>query len=179
MKAFRGLDGSIVLFRPDMYMKRFKTSNARLGFPDYCEDELLKLIEELVLIDQPFLGDKPGSALYIRPTSMSMTSTLGVKKPDMVKMYTILSPVQEYFAGKIHLRVCGNFERGGPESSNAFKLGSNYAPTVQITAEYNKRGFSQGLWLHNGYLLESGATNIFFVVKNPVSGNPFIFECSL
>ena len=171
MKAFRGADQSVIMFRPDIHMERFKRSSNRLGFPEYCSDELLKMIEDLVLTDQSFLGRKPGSALYIRPTAMSMTSTLGVKKPDQIKLFTILCPVQEYFAGKIHLEVCSNFERGGPESSNQYKLGSNYAPTVQITAEYNKRGFSQALWLHEGNILESGATNIFFIVKEKDTGS--------
>jgi branched-chain amino acid aminotransferase len=81
-----------------------------------------------------------------------------------------MSPVQKYFSGDIHLNVCDFYERGGPQSANAFKLGANYAPTIDITEKMHKKGFSQALWLNNGNILESGATNIFFLIKKIVDG---------
>lgn len=52
MKAYRGTDGKIRLFRPRMNMARFNRSAARIGLPIVDEDELLKVIWELVKIDQ-------------------------------------------------------------------------------------------------------------------------------
>lgn len=52
MKAYRGIDGKIRLFRPRMNMARFNRSAARIGLPIADEDELLKIIWELVKIDQ-------------------------------------------------------------------------------------------------------------------------------
>ena len=101
---------------------------------------------------------------------MGTSNSLGVKRSDKVKYYIILSPVKKYFSGKVHLAVCDTYDRGSSQSANGYKLGANYAPTVKITNDLNKQGFSQALWLNNGNILESGATNIFFVYKKVEQG---------
>lgn len=55
MKAFRGVDNEIRLFRPQMNMARFNRSAARVGLPEVDGDALLQIICKLVEIDQQFL----------------------------------------------------------------------------------------------------------------------------
>ena len=157
-------------------MKRFNSSCERLAFPTFDESQMQKLIEELVKTDINFLPNSIGECLYIRPTAMSTSFSLGVKKADKVKFFVVMSPVKKYFAGQIHLAVCETYDRGSSLSANGFKLGSNYAPTVAITSELNKKGISQALWLNNGNILESGATNIFFITKTLEKGNQLKFN---
>lgn len=56
MKAYRGIDGKIRLFRPSMNMARFNRSAARIGLPTVDEDTLLQLIWKLIKIDQHFIS---------------------------------------------------------------------------------------------------------------------------
>jgi branched-chain amino acid aminotransferase len=128
------------------------------------------LIYELLRTDLSYLPNSVGECLYVRPTAMSFSHSLGVKRADRVKYFVILSPVKKYFAGPIHLAVCDSYDRGNELSANGFKLGANYAPTVAITSELNDQGISQALWLNNGNILESGATNIFFILKTKEGG---------
>lgn len=151
-------------------MNRFKKSCERLAFPCFEPKEMQKLVKSLVELDIDFLPHSVGECLYVRPTAMSTSFSLGVKKADQVKFYVMLSPVKKYFAGPIHLAVCETYDRGSSQSANGFKLGANYAPTVAITSELNKKGISQALWLNNGNILESGATNIFFISKTMKEG---------
>ena len=146
------------------------SSCKRLGFPTFDPKELKQLIKELLRLDSNYLPTNPGGCLYIRPTAMSMTNTLGVKMADKVKLFVILSPVKEYFSGDIHLGVCESYARGSQNSANAYKLGANYAPTVAISGEYGKQGMNQVIWLNEGNILESGATNIFFIQEEIVNG---------
>jgi branched-chain amino acid aminotransferase len=155
-------------------MERFNNSCKRLAFPSFDKEEMKKLIEELLKTDINFLPNSVGECLYVRPTAMSMSSSLGVKRADMVKYFVILSPVKKYFAGPIHLAICETYDRGSNLSANGFKLGANYAPTVAITDEFQKQGISQALWLNNGYILESGATNIFFIFKTLEEGKEVV-----
>ena len=171
MKAFRGYDGKVRIFRMDNHMKRFLRSCQRLSFPWFETDQLAELIRKLVKVDQKFIPNKPGGCLYLRPTAISNSNFLGVRKSDSVKIFVIMSPVQKYFAGDIHLGVCDFYERGGPNSCNSYKLGANYAPTIEISEKFAKEGLSQALWLNNGNILESGATNIFFLIENPSGCN--------
>ena len=45
MKAYRGVDGRIRLFRPDLNMKRMNTSAERSCLPTFDPDELLECIK--------------------------------------------------------------------------------------------------------------------------------------
>lgn len=170
MKVFRGANGEARFFRIDDHMNRFRSSCGRLVFPDFDPAQMKTLIEELVRTDLRFLSSNVGECLYVRPTAISMYDTLGVKRAENVKLFAIMSPVKKYFEGKIHLAICDTYDRGNHLSSNYFKLGANYAPTVAISEEYQKKGYSQVLWLNNDKILESGATNIFFIIKTNEQG---------
>ena len=51
MKAYKAIDGSIRLFRPDKNMERLKKSMSTLRMPlDFSDEELLNCIKELVLL---------------------------------------------------------------------------------------------------------------------------------
>ena len=174
-----GVDGKPRIFRLEDHMQRFLSSCERLAFPSFDVKEMGKFIKELIKLDIRFLPKTSDGCLYIRPAAMSDTSTLGVKTADKMKVFVIISPVQGYFSSEIHLGVCETYDRGGPLSANAYKLGANYAPTIQISGKYAEKGISQALWLHNGNILESGATNIFFISKDISQGDysiHFIFH---
>jgi branched-chain amino acid aminotransferase len=128
------------------------------------------MIKKLILLDSDWIPKEKGKSLYIRPTAISMNNTLGVKRADRCRIFVILSPVGNYFADKIKLAICEDYQQGSAKGPNSFKLGANYGPTVKITNDLKKHGYNQTLWLHNGYITESGATNIFFLYYCNESG---------
>lgn len=68
MKAYRGVDGHIRLFRPNMNMNRMNLSAKRSGLPTFEGDEFIKCIQRLVSIDQEWVPHTETASLYIRPT---------------------------------------------------------------------------------------------------------------
>ena len=45
-------------------------------------------------------------------------------------------------------------------------MGANYGPTVTLTSQAEQEeGVSQLIWTYNGNMLESGASNIFFLLN--------------
>ena len=48
MKAYKGADGSLRLFRPDCNMERLKSSMARLAMPDFDGDAFLECLKTLL-----------------------------------------------------------------------------------------------------------------------------------
>lgn len=68
MKAYRGVDGRIRLFRPNMNMNRMNLSAKRSGLPTFEGDEFIKCIQRLVSIDQEWVPHTQKASLYIRPT---------------------------------------------------------------------------------------------------------------
>lgn len=68
MKAYRGVDGKIRVFRPDLNMERMNVSAMRSNLPTFDGRELLKCINRLVTIDQEWVPHSTSASLYIRPT---------------------------------------------------------------------------------------------------------------
>lgn len=68
MKAFRGVDGKIRLFRPELNMARMNSSAQRSGLPTFEPEEFIKCISRLVSIDQEWVPHTESASLYIRPT---------------------------------------------------------------------------------------------------------------
>lgn len=55
MKAYKGKDGSVRLFRPDKNMARLNKSSQRIALPTFDSNTLIKLIGEFVKQDQRFI----------------------------------------------------------------------------------------------------------------------------
>lgn len=68
MKAYRGVDGKIRMFRPNMNMNRMNSSAKRSGLPTFNGDEYIKCIAQLISIDQEWVPHTEAASLYIRPT---------------------------------------------------------------------------------------------------------------
>lgn len=68
MKAYRGVDGRIRMFRPNMNMNRMNLSAKRSGLPTFDGDEYIKCISRLVSVDQEWVPHTEAASLYIRPT---------------------------------------------------------------------------------------------------------------
>jgi len=166
MKAYKGRDGKLYLFRPLENMKRFLLSNERLAFAPFNPEELVKLLGEFVKVERNWIPESKHASLYLRPTAIALEDILGIHRAKANMIYIVASPVGNYFSGSIKLSVCEDYWRGTPYSASGYKLGSNYAPTVLIGDQLAKRGYSQAIWTFKEQLLESGATNMFFVIKD-------------
>lgn len=68
MKAYRGVDGKIRMFRPNMNMNRMNLSAKRSGLPTFDGDEYIKCMQRLVSIDQEWVPHTEKASLYLRPT---------------------------------------------------------------------------------------------------------------
>lgn len=68
MKAYRGVDDKIRLFRPDLNMERMNLAAQRSGLPTFDGEELIKCLIRLIQIDQEWVPHSETSTLYLRPT---------------------------------------------------------------------------------------------------------------
>lgn len=167
MKAYKDKNGNIRLFRPLQNMKRFLSSCNRLTFPSFNPDELLELVSKYSVLEKNWIPETGKGSLYLRPLAISMADFLGVEKPNNCSLFVMGCPVGGYFKGdNIKLIVDETYLRGHPKNAAGFKISSNYGPTVKLSSQVENKGFLQTIWTHNENLIESGASNIFFVLKN-------------
>lgn len=174
MKAYRGVDGRVRVFRPQLNMDRMNLSAERSGLPTFDGNELVQCINKLISIDQEWVPHSEASSLYIRPTLIGIDGTLGVSSSESALLYTILCPVGSYFAGTdttmkgVSLLADPSYTRAWPGGCGDRKMGSNYGPTIRVQSEAIRRGRQQVLWLYGDdhQLTEVGTMNIFMFYIN-------------
>lgn len=172
LKAYRGFDGKLRLFRPDCNAKRFLMSSVRISLPSFPPAEVEKLLLALMAVDGPkwLPRDRPGSFIYLRPTLIGTQSQLGVQAPSEALLYIISSymPVMDSPAGGLKLHTSpDDMVRAWVGGFGYAKVGANYGPSLLATKEARARGFGQILWLYGseGYCTEAGASNFFVLWK--------------
>lgn len=176
LKAYRGFDGKLRLFRPDCNAKRFLTSSVRISLPTFSPPEVEKLLLALMAVDGPkwLPRDRPGSFIYLRPTLIGTQSQLGVQAPSEALLYIIATymPIFDQTPGGMKLHTSpDDMVRAWVGGFGYAKVGANYGPSLLATNEARARGFGQILWLYGsqGYCTEAGASN-FFVVWRTKNG---------
>ncbi|XP_074990999.1 branched-chain-amino-acid aminotransferase, mitochondrial-like isoform X1 [Calonectris borealis] len=167
MKAFRGADDKIRLFRPELNMQRMERSAQRVCLPAFDGAELLECIRALVRLEQEWVPPGPRASLYIRPTFIGTEPSLGVAPPGQALLFVILCPVGPYFPGghfsPVGLLADPSHTRAWPGGAGHCKLGGNYGPTIALQRAAQARGCQQVLWLHGPerLLTEVGTMNLF------------------
>ena len=174
LKAFRGFDGKLRLFRPDLNCKRMLMSTLRISLPGFDPAELEKLIIMLMSIDGPkwLPASRPGSFLYLRPAIIGTQPQLGVQTPKEALLFITASFMPRMDSPKGGMKLHTNPEdmvRAWVGGFGYAKVGANYGPSLLATNEAKERGFTQILWLYGkeGYCTEAGASNFFLVWKTP------------
>uniref|UniRef100_A0A3B3ZUE5 Branched-chain-amino-acid aminotransferase n=1 Tax=Periophthalmus magnuspinnatus TaxID=409849 RepID=A0A3B3ZUE5_9GOBI len=172
MKAFRGADNHIRLFRPMLNMERMHRSADRSCLPLFDKQELLKCIKSLVELDQDWVPFSQNTSLYIRPTFIGTEPSLGVSRASKAMIFVIVGPVGPYFTtgsfNPVSLLADPAFVRAWKGGVGAYKMGGNYGPTIAVQNEAVKRGCQQVLWLYGPEeeITEVGTMNLFIYWTN-------------
>ncbi|KAF2072240.1 hypothetical protein CYY_006440 [Polysphondylium violaceum] len=169
MKAYKDSKGNVRLFRPMENMNRFLSSASRICLPSFNKEAVVELIKKLVLLDKDWIPEGRGYSLYLRPTLIATQKSLGVGASNSALLFVIASPVGPYYPEgfkPVRLIADDRYVRAWTGGPGAYKLGSNYAPTIFPQLDAAKKGFSQVLWLLNDYVTEVGTMNMFVLWKN-------------
>uniref|UniRef100_A0A8D0DKR2 Branched-chain-amino-acid aminotransferase n=1 Tax=Salvator merianae TaxID=96440 RepID=A0A8D0DKR2_SALMN len=172
MKAFRGPDKRIWLFRPMLNMERMIRSSQRFCLPAFNKSELLECIRQLIRIDQDWVPHSDAASLYIRPIFIGTEPSLGVARSSRALLFVILGPVGPYFAtgsfNPISLLADPRFVRAWIGGVGESKAGGNYGPTIYVQDEAAQKGCQQVLWLYGDdhQITEVGTMNIFVFWKD-------------
>ncbi|KAF7561800.1 hypothetical protein G7046_g2342 [Stylonectria norvegica] len=172
LKAFRGYDGKLRVFRPDRNAARLLMSSGRISLPLFEPAEVEKLIIKLLSVDGPkwLSKERAGQFMYIRPTIIGTAPQLGVSAPRKALLYIIVTfmPRLDTPAGGMRLHTSPeDMVRAWVGGFGYAKVGANYGPSLMATQDAKRRGYHQILWLYGeqGECTEAGASNFFVVWK--------------
>ena len=179
LKAYRGKDDGIYLFRPRDNFKRLNRSAIRMCMPEVDIDLTMAAMRQLILIDQDWIPGNNGTALYVRPAMFATEPHLGVRPSRTYIFFIILGPVGAYYKeglNPVKIFVEDTYVRAAPGGTGEVKTGGNYAASLLSAEKAKAKGFTQVLWLdavEHRYVEEVGTMNVFFVIDDELISTPF------
>ena len=178
LKAFRGVDGKLRLFRPQKHVERLNNSARRMCIPPLDPELALQSIVTVVQTDGEWVPRMLGTSLYIRPTIIASEAFLGVRPARSYVYFVILSPVGAYYPegmAPVKIRVEERYVRAVEGGLGGAKTGANYAASLMAGEDAKHQGFTQVLWLdgvHRRYIDEVGTMNIMVKIGDEVITPP-------
>lgn len=132
----------------------------------------MEMVEMAVKLNERFIPPYgSGASLYIRPVEIGMTARVGVKPADEYCFIILVTPVGPYFkSGFKPTNICimREFDRVAPRGTGRWKVGGNYAASLQAGEKAHDMGYSAVLYLdpkEKKYLDECGPAN-FYAIKD-------------
>ncbi len=192
LKAYRGKDGKVRLFRWEENWKRMnRSADGILMQPvpkEIFEAACMKVIELNSEYIPPY---GTGGSLYLRPLLFGSGPKVGVSPADEYLFMVFVSPVGPYFKEgfkPVKMQIVRDFDRAAPMGTGHIKVGGNYAASLKAGERAHKEGFSASIFADSKtkqYIDEAGPAN-FFGIKDgkyitPDSGSilPSITNMSL
>jgi branched-chain amino acid aminotransferase len=180
MKAYRGKDGAIFLFRPMENIRRMNVSAERLCMPQIDEGLFLEGLTKLLLLDKDWIPHGSGTSVYIRPTMIATEPSLGVHSANEFLFFIVIGPVGTYYPegfAPTKIFVAEEYSRSAPGGTGNVKAGGNYAASLYAGEIAKKMGYTQVLWLdavERKYVEEVGTSNMFFMIGDELITAPLM-----
>ncbi|WP_431270521.1 branched-chain amino acid aminotransferase [Dankookia sp. P2] len=174
LKAFRGDDGKIRLFRPDRHAERFNRSAKIMCMPELPVDIIRQSFDALIGVDHAWVPHMPGTSLYLRPTIIATDVFLGVHPAHSYLYFLILSPVGSYYSEgvkPVRILASDSHVRAVKGGTGEAKTAANYAASLAGQRDAAAAGYTQVLYLdgvHRKYLDEVGTMNIMVRIGDEV-----------
>ena len=173
LKAFRGADGVVRIFRPDENAKRLRRSAEFLDMPAPSEEMFIEMCAEYVRWNIDFLPPYGYNAsMYLRPVLIGTDKQLNLKSPVEATFVVMGIPAGSYSGAKsltpVTAVISRDFDRAAPHGTGSYKLSSNYAPSFHAYNIAHALGFQELLFLDPATqtkIDEFGSSN-FFGIKD-------------
>ncbi|CAG7900015.1 unnamed protein product [Brassica rapa] len=174
MKAYRGEDGRVLMFRPELNAMRMKNGAERMCMHSPSVQQFMEGVKQTVLANKRWVPPPGKGSLYLRPLLFGSGASLGVSAASEYTFVVFGSPVQNYFkegTAALNLYVEEVIPRAYIGGTGAVKAISNYGPVLDAMRSAKARGFSDVLYLDaetKKNIEEVSAANIFLVKGNTI-----------
>ncbi len=173
MKAFRGVDSKVRLFRWKENAKRFRTSADGIMMQEVPDELFFSAIDKVVRLNAKYIPPYgTGAALYIRPLLIGSGPQVGVKPANEYLFVVFVGPVGPYFKegfNPVTVELVHDFDRTAPLGTGHIKVGGNYAASLRPADRAHKDGYSSVLFLdakEKKFIDEAGPANFFGIRNN-------------
>ncbi|MBI9034703.1 MAG: branched-chain amino acid aminotransferase [Bacteroidales bacterium] len=173
LKAFRGKDGKIRMFRIEENAKRMQNSAEGIMMAHVPTELFVEACVKAVKLNERFVPPYgKGASLYLRPLLIGSGPQVGVKPADEYMFMVFVGPVGPYFKegfNPVKMRMSREFDRAAPLGTGCYKVGGNYAASLRAGDKAHADGFAAALFLdakEKKYIDEAGPANFFGIKDN-------------
>lgn len=173
LKAFRGKDGKIRIFRLEANAARLQASCRGILMPELPTEKFKDAVVNVVKLNERFIPPyESGAALYIRPLLIGTSARVGVSPSTEYLFVVFVTPVGPYFKGGFSANpyvILRRYDRAAPLGTGIYKVGGNYAASLRANKEAHDLGYSCEFYLdakEKKYIDECGAANFFGIKDN-------------
>lgn len=175
LKAYRGDDNRIRLFRPEQNALRMQMGAERMCMPSPTAEQFVGSIKQTALANKRWVPPPGKGSLYIRPLLLGTGAILGVAPSPEYTFLAYASPVGNYFTGSMHFSVEDKVYRAIPGGTGGIKSITNYSPIYKAVTQAKAKGFTDVIFLDAATgknIEEATACNIFVAKGNVISTPP-------
>ncbi|MDR2926914.1 MAG: branched-chain amino acid aminotransferase [Cytophagaceae bacterium] len=179
LKAFRGKDNKIRIFRMDENAKRLARSANGIMMAPVPVELFEKMALQVVELNKRFVPPyESGASLYLRPLLIGTEPRVGVAPSEEYLFVIFVTPVGPYFKEGFKLTnvaIMHNYDRAAPNGTGNIKIGGNYAASLKAGKIAKEKGYSAVLYLDSKekkYIDECGPANFFGINKDGVYVTP-------
>ncbi len=172
MKAYRGKDNKIRLFRWEENAKRMINSARGIVMAEVPEELFRDVVFKAVRMNERFVPPYgSGASLYIRPLLFGSGAEVGVKPSSEYMFLVFVTPVGPYFKGgvkPVNMMICRDVDRAAPLGTGEYKVGGNYAASLRAIIKAKDKDYANVIFLdakEKKYIDECGPAN-FLAIKN-------------
>lgn len=172
LKAYRGKDGKVRLFRWEENWKRMnRSADGILMQPvpkEIFEAACMKVIE---LNNEYIPPYGTGGSFYLRPLLFGSGPKVGVSPADEYLFMVFATPVGPYFKEgfkPVKMQIVRDFDRAAPMGTGHIKVGGNYAASLKAGQRAHHEGFAASIFADSKtkqFIDEAGPAN-FFGIKD-------------
>lgn len=173
LKAFRGKDGEIRLFRWEENAKRMQDTAQGIMLAEVPTGLFKDAIHKAIKLNERFVPPYgSGASLYVRPLLIGSGPEIGVNPSREYLFMVFVTPVGPYFKEgfkPVDLLLTREFDRAAPLGTGKYKVGGNYAASLTSMKKSHDAGFANVMYLdakEKKYIDECGPANFFGIKEN-------------
>ncbi|MBE9492352.1 MAG: branched-chain amino acid aminotransferase, partial [Bacteroidetes bacterium] len=173
IKAFRGVDGKVRVFRWDENAKRMRRSAAGIMMAEVPDELFKKAMVTVIKLNEKYVPPYgTGAALYIRPLLIGTGPQIGINPAIEYLFMILVGPVGPYFKegfNPVKIQLVSDYDRAAPQGTGHIKVGGNYAASLRPADRAKMEGHANILFLdstEHKYIDEAGPANFFGIKGN-------------
>jgi len=163
MKAYKGENGDVYLFRPEKNFIRMNKSAERLDMPQIPEEIFMEGLKTLVDLDRQWVPSTYGMSLYLRPVMFATEEAITARSSNEYLFAILTAVAPNYYNKPLSVKIADRYSRAANGGVGFAKAAGNYAGSFYPTHLAREEGYDQVVWTDDAthtFIEEAGTMNV-------------------